>query len=705
MTTRTEPFESCSTAMANSSRSRLSCVARVRTIARFCPSPPVLPPPPKQPAATTATVAASHMLPPRRSVADGSVTTSLPDPVPGSEHLIRRPHLVLAGRLPERQRVAVDAPAVRPDFPRRVGTRDPEDDGVAFDAEGARIADVLGRAVMGRPEPAAVEGQAIRPDVQGQVFFGRRAAEHLLVSRVSEEVAAPDAHLPRPLERTCRVLARRLRAARTWDRRGGGDSPLQGLDPAESMARVRIALELRVDRGNRAPEACELRRSHVGEHDLPPCAERLRPGGVLLLRRSHGLGDRGGRSVTQRLLLLWVKRAEDLRRSEDDERARPEVEVRCEVPRRLVVLVSDDRAHLLLDPVEASELRLREDLSRAGAERTHGFRSDDALDTDGQASEVARIHEGTVDAQKLSHRPGENADPDDSGRLRPREHLSGDPTLEDALLERIAVDQKRRDQGVEAPDPDPVPGAGADPGELDLGRLHVTDRVQLLAEIGGAPVVLELDPNRPARAVPDLLGEARELLRRAALNLARQGQDDRVLPTRATRLAAATATAAHDDNSDGHSRRSHAGEVPHAAELTLFSGRVCDDRHVALARYLNARRVGRPAIGLAALAFGLLTLARARHDPGGSFAGTSTLGAIAELGAGWSLVATGLLFWERHSRNWFGPLLAASGFAWFLPEWSNPGVGTAVGFSVGLVGFAGCAPLVGHAVLAYPSGG
>src|ERR671925_979369 len=118
---------------------------------------------------------------------------------------------------------------------------------------------------------------------------------------------------------------------------------------------------------------------------------------------------------------------------------------------------------------------------------------------------------------------------------------------------------------------------------------------------------------------------------------------------------------------------------------------------------MRQRIVACAIVGAAGGAVGIATLARARHDPGGSFAGTSTLGAIAELGAGWSLVATGLLFWERHSRNWFGPLLAASGFAWFLPEWSNPGVGTAVGFSVGVVRFAGCAPPVGPAALAYPS--
>jgi signal transduction histidine kinase len=115
-------------------------------------------------------------------------------------------------------------------------------------------------------------------------------------------------------------------------------------------------------------------------------------------------------------------------------------------------------------------------------------------------------------------------------------------------------------------------------------------------------------------------------------------------------------------------------------------------------------RYGRVALGLLALAFGLLTLDRARHDPGGSFAHASTLGAVAELAAGWSLAAAGLLFWERHRGNRCGPLIVAAGFAWFLPEWTNPGVGSAAGFTLGLLGVAACAPFVGHAALAYPSG-
>jgi signal transduction histidine kinase len=50
----------------------------------------------------------------------------------------------------------------------------------------------------------------------------------------------------------------------------------------------------------------------------------------------------------------------------------------------------------------------------------------------------------------------------------------------------------------------------------------------------------------------------------------------------------------------------------------------------------------------------------------------------------------------------FGPLLAAAGFAWFLTEWNNPGIDSALAFTTGLVAYGvACAPFVGHAVLSY----
>jgi signal transduction histidine kinase len=121
-------------------------------------------------------------------------------------------------------------------------------------------------------------------------------------------------------------------------------------------------------------------------------------------------------------------------------------------------------------------------------------------------------------------------------------------------------------------------------------------------------------------------------------------------------------------------------------------------------RRLDPGRLARFGLGALAIAFGAASLAVARHDPGGSFAGSSVRDGILELAAGLSLVVAGLAFWSRRHGNRFGPLLAAAGFAWFLPEWSNPGVGASPMFTLGLVGFVACPPLVAHAALLYPRG-
>ncbi len=112
------------------------------------------------------------------------------------------------------------------------------------------------------------------------------------------------------------------------------------------------------------------------------------------------------------------------------------------------------------------------------------------------------------------------------------------------------------------------------------------------------------------------------------------------------------------------------------------------------------------ALGIAALglAVGTFSLAVARDEPGYWFAGRSTFAAVALLAAGWALIGCGLGFWVRRPGSRFGPLLAAAGFAWFLPEWNNPAIGSSLAFTIGLCLYAACPPLVGHAVLAYPSG-
>src|SRR4029453_14492069 len=108
------------------------------------------------------------------------------------------------------------------------------------------------------------------------------------------------------------------------------------------------------------------------------------------------------------------------------------------------------------------------------------------------------------------------------------------------------------------------------------------------------------------------------------------------------------------------------------------------------------------ALGIAALgiAFGVFTLDVARDDPAYLFAGSSNAAGAVLLLAGWALIASGLAFllWRPHSAaggrippglavwRWrtdsrVGPLLVLAGFAWFVPEWTAPEVGSSLAFT------------------------
>jgi signal transduction histidine kinase len=113
---------------------------------------------------------------------------------------------------------------------------------------------------------------------------------------------------------------------------------------------------------------------------------------------------------------------------------------------------------------------------------------------------------------------------------------------------------------------------------------------------------------------------------------------------------------------------------------------------------------GALALGAAGAAFGLLTLVEARLAPGGSFGGTTWVGAVAELAAGWSLIAAGVAELWRRPASREGLLLAGAGVGWFFTEWNNQGLGSSAAFTFGLIVSALAAPLVAHAALAYRAG-
>ena len=106
----------------------------------------------------------------------------------------------------------------------------------------------------------------------------------------------------------------------------------------------------------------------------------------------------------------------------------------------------------------------------------------------------------------------------------------------------------------------------------------------------------------------------------------------------------------------------------------------------------------------AGLALGVTALAVVHGTPASSLAGASAGATVALAAVGWALIACGVVAWARRPASRFGPLLAAAGGAWFVAELNNPGAGSSLLFTVGLLGYAACPAIVAHAALAYPEG-
>jgi signal transduction histidine kinase len=92
----------------------------------------------------------------------------------------------------------------------------------------------------------------------------------------------------------------------------------------------------------------------------------------------------------------------------------------------------------------------------------------------------------------------------------------------------------------------------------------------------------------------------------------------------------------------------------------------------------------------------------AHRNPDYAVANTTALIAV-ELLAGYAVIACGLESWRRRPGSHIAALLAAGGCGWFLLEWNNPGVGSPLVFTIGLVLYAAAPPLIAHALLAYPA--
>jgi signal transduction histidine kinase len=118
------------------------------------------------------------------------------------------------------------------------------------------------------------------------------------------------------------------------------------------------------------------------------------------------------------------------------------------------------------------------------------------------------------------------------------------------------------------------------------------------------------------------------------------------------------------------------------------------------ARYVFLGRAGGFAIALAALGVAVVSLGTAGASSALSYLSESPTAAAIGLLGGCGLVAVGLETVRRGRRPWFGYLLEAAGIAWFLPEWSDPAIGSAVLFTIGLASAWAYPAIVGHALLA-----
>jgi signal transduction histidine kinase len=74
----------------------------------------------------------------------------------------------------------------------------------------------------------------------------------------------------------------------------------------------------------------------------------------------------------------------------------------------------------------------------------------------------------------------------------------------------------------------------------------------------------------------------------------------------------------------------------------------------------------------------------------------------ADLVTGWAMIGCGLAGWARRPESRSGPLLAAAGFAWFVPDFAAPSVGL-LGWLGGYALYLHRGPLV-QLVLTYPRG-
>ena len=125
---------------------------------------------------------------------------------------------------------------------------------------------------------------------------------------------------------------------------------------------------------------------------------------------------------------------------------------------------------------------------------------------------------------------------------------------------------------------------------------------------------------------------------------------------------------------------------------------------IALSMRDNSAVLARFGIGAGGMALGLVSLSLARRNEWFLFSEASPFDAAVWVAAGWLLLAGVVVFGSRRKSNRVVPVLIASGCAWLVAGWDFPGAGSAPAFTIGLAATGACPPLIGWAMLGYPTG-
>ena len=377
---------------------------------------------------------------------------------------------------------------------------------VSLDGEGAVTPGARLAVLLRDREVAPVQDERPRPVVLRNDVARRCPGCGLQLSGgVGEPVDA--------VERACcaRGRARRARGpgGGSAARRGFGGNPLAHcLDLPDVAPCLGVALELGVDGLDNAAERGQVCRAGGEETQQPPAAQHCGRGALVVTDELRLRGQVAGGRLAEDAPLRGRERSPGPAVSEQDQRPRPEVDVRGQVLPDLVVLVALDRADLLLDRTEPGDRPAHGKPDGGGAEGAHGRVGDQRLlDPDPEPGVVGRLEQWARYPQRLAKRPGQHANPGQPERPQPPQHLPDHRTAQDTILQRVAVDQQWRGKRPETVDPDGVPGPAANDAQIRLPRPDVPDQPVLVVDLTGPPAALDVDPHRPTGQSPHVVRE------------------------------------------------------------------------------------------------------------------------------------------------------------------------------------------------------